>query len=248
MNDVIKLSYIDDVIALVVMEDRENRNTFSQDFMQGLQKAFVAIANNTIVKTVVIHGYDNFFCCGGTKEELIKLTDGKMTFADLPFYRILLDCEVPVIAAMQGHAIGGGFALGCFADLLVMAEEAFYATNFMKYGFTPGFGSTYIVEKRLGKAIADSMLLGAQNYQGGQLKQWGASTNIVKKADVIPTAIALAKTLSQKPRNALMQLKAHLSAEIKRELPAIIEQEVAMHRVTFGRPEVKQRINELFGR
>ena len=70
---------------------------------------------------------------------------GKLKFTDVAFFRLLLDCEIPVVAALQGHCIGGGFAFACFADLFVLAEEACVSTNFMTYGFTPGMGATYIV-------------------------------------------------------------------------------------------------------
>ncbi len=248
MNQVIKLHFPVPSIAVVVLEDRASSNTFSREFIAGLTDVFYQIRQNERLKAVVIHGYDNYFCCGGTKEELLNIYLGKITFADLPFYRLLLDCEIPTIAAMQGHALGGGLAFGCYADWIILGEESLYSANFMKYGFTPGMGATYMIAKKFGEPLAHEMLYSAQSYNGKTLKARGALVNVVERKAVIQTAMNLATELADKPRNSLIILKQHLTQKIKQELPQIIEQELAMHRITFSVPEVKERIEALFGR
>ena len=103
MSDVVKL-YREGEIGIVVMEEREYKNTFSKPFIKGLMEVFEAIGQDLEIKVVVIHGYDNYFCCGGTKEELLEILEGKVQFTDLSFHDLLLQCEVPVIAAMQGQS------------------------------------------------------------------------------------------------------------------------------------------------
>lgn len=250
-NDVVKLSKPESTIALVSLEDRMSKNTFSKVFVQGLLTTFNKIKADKNIKVVVIHGYDNFFCCGGTQEELLGLAKSDIhdkNFTNLSFYRLLLDCEIPVISAMQGHALGGGLAFGAFADTLVMGLESFYATNFMKYGFTPGFGSTYIIPKKFGKSVADSMLFSARNYQGIKLQERGVSAVFVKKTDVIATALNMAKEITKNSRESLVALKDILTKEDKLLLPKYIEDELAMHEISFKLPEVVTRINQLFGR
>jgi polyketide biosynthesis enoyl-CoA hydratase PksI len=118
----------------VVLEEREYKNTFSKPLINGLMNTFEAIQQMADIKVVVVYGYDNYFCCGGTKEELIGILEEKLQFTDLNFYDLLLQSEVPVISAMQGHALGGGLVFGCYADIIVMGEECLYSANFMKYG------------------------------------------------------------------------------------------------------------------
>jgi polyketide biosynthesis enoyl-CoA hydratase PksI len=247
MSSVVHLTYPEPHIAVVRLEDREHRNTFSRELLEGLLATFSSIAQNETIKVVVIHGYENYFCCGGTKEELLSIQSGQVTFADFTFYRLLLDCDVPTIAAMQGHALGGGLAFGCYADVIVMAEECLYSANFMKYGFTPGMGATYIIPKRLGTSLGQEMLLTAKSYHGGVLKSRGVSVDVVRKNEVITTAMSLAKELADKPRTSLKLLKQHLVQTIKSELPTIIEQELTMHQISFSQPGVKERIELLFG-
>jgi polyketide biosynthesis enoyl-CoA hydratase PksI len=247
MSAVVEISRPEPGVAVVKIEDREARNTFSLAVMEGLFEVFGEIRNSAETRVVVIHGYDNYFCCGGTREELMKLHRREVDFTDFPFYRLLLDCEVPTISAMQGHAIGGGLAFGLYADILVMAEECVYSANFMRYGFTPGMGSTYIVPRKFGHALGAEMLFSASGYHGGQLKERGVSARVVKKKEVIPTAMAVARELADRPLVSLKLLKKHLAQTVREELPAFIEREVAMHQISFGQPEVKERIEKLFG-
>jgi len=247
-KDVVKLTYPEAEIAVIAMEERTHRNTFSKALLDGLMNAFTQIGENPAVKVVVVHGYDNYFCCGGTQQELIGIFEGEISFDDLPVYRLLLDCAVPTISAMQGHALGGGLAFGCFADLIVMAEESMYSANFMKYGFTPGMGATYILPHKFGTLLGSELLFSANNYHGGTLRERGIPAKVVKKQEVIPTALALARDLANKPLVSLKLLKANLTQRIKTELPTHIEQELAMHKVSFAQPEVRERIETLFGR
>jgi polyketide biosynthesis enoyl-CoA hydratase PksI len=244
---VVRLGYEEDVIARVTMEDREARNTFSLRLIDGLVHAFGQIRTEARAKVVIVQGYENYFCCGGTKDELVGIQEGKVQFTDLNFHDLLLQCPVPVIAAMQGHALGGGFVLGCYADFVILAEEMIYSTNFMKYGFTPGFGATYIIPRRFGDFLGTEMLFTARSYHGGDLRERGAPVKIVKKGEVLPAALQLARDLVDKPRVALLELKHRLAEPIRAELPGVVAKEVAMHKVTFAQPEVRQRIETLFG-
>ncbi len=242
----VRLQYPQPTIAVVAMEEKEHRNTFAPNLINGLTQAFEHIAQ-TDARVVVIHGFDNYFCCGGTKEELLTLFRGEATFTELDFHDVLLRCEVPTIAAMQGHAIGGGLAFACHADLMILAEEAIYSANFMKYGFTPGMGSTYLLPKKFGEVIGQEMLYSANTYYGGVLRDKGIPIPVVKKQEVIPTAMKRAQELADKPLASLKLLKKHLTQEIRERLPSIIEQELAMHQLTFAQPAVKERVEQLFG-
>jgi polyketide biosynthesis enoyl-CoA hydratase PksI len=251
-NSVVKLS-TEKHIAVAALEEREYGNTFTERFVLGLKGAFARIRETPGIKVVIVHGYDNYFCCGGTKEELRGLYEGyanigeKVRFTDSGFHDLFLCCEVPVIAAMQGHALGAGLALGCTADIMVMGEQCIYTANFMKYGFTPGFGATYLIPKRFGDTLGNEMLFTARNYYGRELKERGVPVTIVPKQDVIQTAFQVANDLVDKPLISLKVLKKYLTRHIRMELPEVVKKELEMHEITFAQPEVLDRIEGLFG-
>ncbi|HEY9804638.1 MAG TPA: polyketide synthase [Leptolyngbyaceae cyanobacterium] len=246
-SEVVQLLDLGNGVVQITMQDEENCNTFSSQIIDGLYKCFGAVAQNKSYKVVILTGYGNYFCSGGTKEELIKIYKGELQFNELDFFRILLDCEIPVIAAMQGHGIGGGFVFGLYADLVVLSQESIYTTNFMKYGFTPGLGCTFIVPTKLGSVLGQEMMYTAQNYRGEELANKGIPFPVVPRKEVLNHALTLAHKIAEKPRLSLVTLKAHLTAEIRNKLPEVLEKELKMHDITFHQLEVANRIEAIYG-
>jgi polyketide biosynthesis enoyl-CoA hydratase PksI len=248
MADVVHFHRHGSAVAVIEMADREGRNTFTRALVAGLGVALQRVADDRTIKVVVIHGYGSIFCAGGTQEELLALAGHRVTFDAHDFYRALLDCPVPVIAAMQGHALGGGLVFGLYADLVVMAQESLYSANFMKYGFTPGMGSTLVLPMKLGAALANEMLFSARAYHGGALRERGIGIPVVPRAETVATALKLAADLADKSDVALRLLKQAMNHRLLLELPDAIAREKAMHETTFAQPDIVDRINERFGR
>jgi polyketide biosynthesis enoyl-CoA hydratase PksI len=246
-GDVVHLTCPEPGIAVVELADRTHSNTFSPAMVDGLIRSFAAIAAAEDLRVVVVHGYGSIFCPGGTRDELLGIFEGRIKFDDLPLYRLFLDCPVPVIAAMQGHALGGGLAMGLFADMVILAEEALYGANFMKYGFTPGMGATLVIPARCGGLLAREMLFSAARYHGGELARRGIGCRVLRRAEVIPAAMRLAREVADKPVVSVRLLKAHLAAPLRAALPATVAAELEMHKTTFVQPVVRQRIETLFG-
>lgn len=246
MTEIMKVHFDKNNIATITIDDIPNKNCMSPEFFGGLRKVSEEIRSNTETKVVVFHGLGSYFCSGGNKQLLLDISEEKKKYTDIGFFHYLLDCDVPTIAAMQGHAIGGGLIFGMYADAIVMAEECIYSANFMHYGFTPGVGATIVIPEKCGKILGNEMLLSGKDYLGRELKERGISAHVVKKADVLQTAMSLAKNLAEKPLISLKILKHHLNIKLRNELPSIIAAELEMHRLTFTRPEVKARIEKLF--
>jgi len=245
---VVDLQVLEPGIAQVTMQDRDHKNTFSNDLIDGLVRSFDAIRDDANIKVVILTGYDTYFASGGTQERLLAIYEGKTKFTDLAIYTLPLDCRVPVIAAMQGHGIGGGFVLGLFCDFVIFSRESIYSANFMKYGFTPGFGATYILSQKVGYSFAWELLVTAGNYRGAELEKRGIPFPVLPRVEVPGYALQLARQVAEKPRVSLTALKAHLAESLRQQLPTVIEKEVAMHEKTFHQPEVKERIMTLFGK
>ena len=246
-TQVVEFLELDNGIVQITMKDEENRNTFSQQLVEGLHKCFDKVAQSNRYKVVILTGYGNYFCLGGTKEQLISVQKGKMKFSDFNFFRFALDCKIPVIAAMQGHAFGGGFVFGLYADLVVLSQESIYTTNFMKYGFTPGFGSTLILPKKLGCILGQEMIYTTQKYRGKELEKRGVAFSVVPKQEVLNHAISLANKIAENSRLCLVTLKEHLASEIKEKLLKFVDKELEMHERTLHRPEVASRIEKIYG-
>ncbi|TCS93649.1 polyketide synthase [Hazenella coriacea] len=246
-ESVVQLLEMEPSMIQVKMQDRVYKNAFSEELIEGLIKAFDIIRNNKKYKVVILTGYDSYFAAGGTQEGLLRIQQGLTQFTDDNIYSLALDCPIPVIAAMQGHGIGGGFVMGLFADFVILSRESVYTTNFMKYGFTPGMGATFIVPKKLGFSLGLELLMNAGNYRGADLEKRGIPFPVLPRKEVMGYALELAQQLAEKPRSSLITLKDHLVAPLREQLPHTIKQELAMHEKTFHQAEVKERINQLYG-
>lgn len=246
-RSVVDVREVDGGVVLLTMQDRVAKNGFSSPLIAALRRAYADIAACDRFKVVVLTGYDTYFATGGTKENLLALSEGAGRFTDVNVYSLALDCPIPVVSAMQGHAIGGGFVMGLFSDIVILSRESVYSANFMKYGFTPGMGATYVLPLKLGTSLAQEMLLTARSYRGEALHKRNVPFDVLPRAEVLPRALELAQELADKPRTALVALKEHLAQPLKEALPAVLERELRMHGRTIHEPAVRERITSRFG-
>ncbi|MCW2306576.1 SDR family NAD(P)-dependent oxidoreductase [Rhodobium gokarnense] len=247
-SDVIELERFADGVVLIKMIEKTGRNMFTPAFMDGLDEAFAAIAGMADAKVVVLTGFEAYFACGGTADGLAELQAGAGRFTDRRIYALPLACDLPVIAAMQGHAIGAGWSLGLFCDAAVLAEEGVYHSNYLWYGFTPGAGATLVFPARLGDDLGREVLFSAREYRGAELGRRSARVTMLPARDVLPGALAAAHALAARPRADLIAEKAVRAAPLREGLDAVLQREVAMHEKTFiGNDAVRARIAEKFG-
>jgi polyketide biosynthesis enoyl-CoA hydratase PksI len=233
-------------VVQLTLCDTASGNTFTAELVTGLIEAFSAIESNPRVKVVVLTGYGNYFASGATRETLLLLQAGKTKFTYGNLHLLQLDCKVPVIAAMQGHAIGAGFLFGLLSDCALLSRESVYAANFMKYGFTPGMGATFIVERKLGAGLAAEMLFSARNYRGAELERRGCPFPVMPRTEVLASAHELARQIADKPMLAIVALKRHMALSVRADICRAVEAELAMQERTFCQQEVRERINALY--
>jgi acyl transferase domain-containing protein/acyl-CoA synthetase (AMP-forming)/AMP-acid ligase II/acyl carrier protein/NADP-dependent 3-hydroxy acid dehydrogenase YdfG len=246
-SNVVSMEIVDGCIAVVKMEDIQNANMFTDELYGGLIAKFQEIHANDDIKAVIVTGYKNVFSMGGTQDVLMDISQQNMRCSDADFiYRGLLECKVPVISAIQGHAVGGGLIFGMFADIIVMNVQAVYSANFTQYGFTPGVGSTYILKEKLGNALANEMMYTAKSFSGEDLKSRNASLIFCEPDSVGSEALSIARMLSKKPMQTLRALKHELSGRILRELVEVIDSELAMHEETFSNLDTSSLIDRYF--
>lgn len=244
--DVVKVRRENDILY-VNLEEKKEKNMFTRRLTSQLMGVFDDIERDHQSKVVVVSGYDNYFCSGGTQKELIDILEGRMKFNDINFYDLLLRCKLPVISAMQGHGLGGGLVFGCYADIVILSRRHIYATNFMQYGFTPGMGATLIIPHTFGSLVGNEMLYSANRYSGASLQQRNVNLTIVNHDEVLSHAAQMAEDLANKPQLSLILLKERLVRKTREVLPEYIASELEMHEKTFTQPEVRGRINTLFG-
>jgi acyl transferase domain-containing protein/enoyl-CoA hydratase/carnithine racemase/aryl carrier-like protein len=224
-----------DGVAVVQMQDRDAKNMFSDALVAGLKEAFDRLAALPACKAVVLTGYDSYFATGGTRETLLAIQAGQAQFTDEKLFQRPMDCAVPVIAAIQGHGIGGGWSFGMFADLVLLSEESRYLSPYMGYGFTPGAGSTLMFPARIGHDLGRETLMAAQEIPGRELRVRGVPLPVLPRREVLPAALALAARIARQPRERLVAWKQLWTQPLRAARDDTYRRELEMHGHTFVR-------------
>ncbi|MCB9676332.1 MAG: enoyl-CoA hydratase/isomerase family protein [Alphaproteobacteria bacterium] len=219
-----------DGVRTVAMVDRAGANALDGAMARALEEA-LAVPEG--VRVVVLRGLDDVFCSGASPAVIEGLGRGEIDPGELVLPRAVLGAAVPVIAAMEGHAIGGGFVLGLCADIVLISQEARYGATFMSLGFTPGMGATRLLERVMSPAQAHEMLLTGEPRRGRDLVGHGFN-HVLPRAEVWPRAMELALRLADEPREALTMLKQALSARWLRHFEAAHTVERSMHARCFA--------------
>ena len=228
------VTQVDDGVATVTFDDVGSSNALSHAMVDALGVTFDTLGRDTSVRAIVLAGSDEYFSSGASREVVDDLATGRRDSSELVLPRVLLDCPVPVIAAMAGHAIGGGFALGMAADFIVLARESRYCLNFMDLGFTPGMGTTRLLEHVLSPAIAHELLFTGEARRGRDFEGKTGINHIVPRAEVMPRAHELASRIAEKSRLTIVALKRVLSLPRRQAFEAARSQETLMHQLAFG--------------
>jgi len=234
-------------VAVLKMNDTKGRNIFSTEFITEFLEALEKLQLDGPPKALILCGLQDVFCGGADKKALLDLCDGKAAVRDLVICERLLEVPFPVIAAMEGHAIGGGLAVGFCCDIVIAARESRYGAVFMSLGFTPGMGTTTLLAELVGPFLANEMMFTGKRFRGSELEGRGTHINyILPRAEVLAKARDIAEQVSEKDARSISLLKHSLSVKKMKLLVDARLQEDLMHRISFSFPETRRTINELY--
>jgi len=224
---------IADGVGTITMLEPATANALSHALVDALGAAFAELGRDRDVRAIVLAGLPDVFSSGASREVIDDLVSGRREGGELLLPRVLLECQLPCIAAMAGYAIGGGFALGMAADVIVLGAESRYCLNFLDLGFTPGMGTTRLLEHALSPAIAHELLLTGEARRGRDLARTGVN-HVVPSTEVLARAQDLAARIADKPRDALVALKRTLSIPRRQAFELARTHETLMHAVSFA--------------
>jgi polyketide biosynthesis enoyl-CoA hydratase PksI len=242
MSSTIQLERRTDGVAVLAMRSERTKNAMTPRFVTELLSALRQAALAPGSKVIVLTGLPEVFSSGASPELLRAFSRGELAPTEISLPRALLDLPIPLVAAMEGHAIGGGLALGLCADISVIARESRYGATFMDFGFTPGMGTTQLLFHVVAPAIAFEMLLTGEPKKGSSFIGCSGFTAILPRAEVLPHALSIAERIADKPRLSLEVLKRTLAMKRRLAFEETYTTETLMHHATFGQEEVLMRI------
>jgi 2-(1,2-epoxy-1,2-dihydrophenyl)acetyl-CoA isomerase len=135
----------------------------------------------------------------------------------------LMACEVPLIAAVNGHAIGLGCDLACLCDIRLAAESANFAASFIKVGIVPGDGGAWSLQKVVGYSRAAEMFFTGDRYSAEEALSFGLVSRVVPDDSLLDEAIAMARKIAANPARALRLTKRLLREAQTQRMSEILE-------------------------
>jgi 2-(1,2-epoxy-1,2-dihydrophenyl)acetyl-CoA isomerase len=212
---------IADGVATLTLRNPDVCNALDGEIIRDVNLALDRIQRSgSGVRAVVFTGAGNVFCSGldlrsvdvSTSEARQRAHVQVRRFMD-PLILRLSEFRYPVLAAVNGAAVGAGMTLALAADILVAADSAYFAPTFIKLGFVPDAGSIYYLARRIGGGRSLSTLLMAERIDAPLALDWGLAYAVVPGTEVLTRTQAIARTLAAGPTRAITKLRAlHASA------------------------------------
>ena len=247
-NPLLKIDREDDGVVCLTLNDPQRRNAMTEAMGDALERATAELSQDASLRCVVLTGAPPAFSAGGDLDMLEEL--GRRTRDEgfdasetmRAFYRRFLALRglpVPVIAAINGHAVGAGACVALACDLRIVAREAKFGLNFSRLGLHPGMGGTWLLPRAVGRQRAAEMLYTGRLASGEALANYGMALEALPSTEVLPAAMKLAASIAESSPVVVRQLKANLEGTgiegpLDRSLEAQLVLEAQAQAVNYG--------------
>lgn len=200
----------------VVTLDRPPHNFVSVEFMRDLADALEAVDGKDGSRAIVLQSEGRTFSGGADfsspEDKVASGMDGVKALYDQAVR--LFSIETPIVAAVQGAAVGAGLGLALVADFRVAAPEARFAANFVKLAFHPGFGLTYTLPRLVGPQRASLMFLTGRRVKPDEALPWGLVDEVAPADELRPAALRLAREIAENAPLAVIATRRTLRKDL----------------------------------
>ncbi|MGE4652992.1 MAG: enoyl-CoA hydratase/isomerase family protein [Myxococcota bacterium] len=256
MSEPAVLYEVHDHVATLTLNRPDNRNSMTPDVLAGLAEAVTAARDDAELRCLVVTGRGKSFCAGADFKQTPAPTDAKdgyqapqeRSYAMYAPFLSLLEIEVPVIAAMQGHAIGGGLGLAVVCDLRVANREARYGANFVRLGLHPGMATTYLLPRLMGVPRAVEFLLTGRIVSGAEAAEAGLVHYAEAPDEVLARAMALAEEIRGAAPLAVRWTKRSIYQGLAWDPPGAARHEALVQSRSMETEDFREGVTALLGR
>ena len=228
---------IDNGVAEITLNRPERLNAWNAQFGDELREALLSDAADPSVRSVLITGAGRGFSSGADLKEMLEQGSAGGQVPDVgemlrkryhPIIKGIRELPKPVIAAVNGPAVGIGASLALACDLIWAAESAVFGLAFVNIGLVPDGGSTFLVPVAAGKARALEMALLGDPIPAERALEWGLINRVVPDSDLMDDARALAQGLAQGPTRSYANSKRALNNSLLKIMDEQLDLEADM--------------------
>ena len=237
----------DDAILTLTMSQPETRNALTgntavEEFVQ----ACAEIQADRTVRAVILTGEGPVFSSGGNVKDMQRYFQQQLSpdsireeyrkgIQRLP--KALYNLDVPVVAAVNGPAVGAGLDLACMCDIRIASEKATFAESFVKVGIVPGDGGAWLLPRAVGMSKAAEMAFTGEAISAQEALACGLVSRVVPPEALLETALALARRIAVNPGGVLRMTKRLLREGERATLESLLETSAAYQAIAHMEPD-----------
>lgn len=249
MSDAPVLFEIKDNIAQITLNRPDNRNSMDDETMPAFRQAVGRVKENEDLRCLIITGSGNTFCSGADFKSGLVDNKGRLPHQTLmdaygPFLEIQ-ELEMPTIAAMNGHAIGGGFGLCLICDIRIANKHSKYGANFARLGLHTGMAVSYMLPRIVGLPRANELLYTGRLISGEEASEIGLANYAMEGDQVIQKAWELAEEIAASAPVAVKMIKHAIHRGLNWDPHAAAEIDALYQSRTFEMEDAKEGIGAL---
>ncbi len=194
--------------ALITLNRPERHNSICQDLLVNLYNSIDEVSRNDAIKVAVITGNGKSFCSGIDLSVLGKdnLLDPRGDGKDMP--DVFSACRKPIIGAINGNAITGGFELALNCDFLIASENARFIDSHAKVGIHPGWGMTQLLQHSVGQRMAKQLSFTCRPLSAADALRCGLVNEVVPAGQLVPRAKEIAADICSVNQDIMMEIKS----------------------------------------
>ena len=200
-------------VALITLNRPEALNALNNDTMLEVTQAVQKFDADAEVGAIVITGSDKAFAAGADIKEMSSKTATEMYTADwFAGWDVLTRARTPIIAAVNGYALGGGCELAMMCDFIIAGDKAKFGQPEVNLGVTPGMGGSQRLTRAIGKAKAMEMCLTGRMMAAEEAERSGLVARVVPADELLDSALETAELVASKSFVATSQIKEQVNA------------------------------------
>jgi enoyl-CoA hydratase len=217
------------------------RNALNLDVRVRLAEGAANAGADAEIRCVVITGSDTVFAAGADIGEMAQAGPVEVMARNVQkYWRAIMDCPKPVIAAVEGFALGGGLELALCADIIVAGEGARLGLPEVKLGILPGGGGTQKLARLVGRQRAMYLTLTGRMFSAAEALSMGVVSEVAPAGQALPRALEIAREIAAMPPISIMQIKEIINAGLNASLDTALMLERKALLVQFATSDQKE--------
>jgi enoyl-CoA hydratase len=218
-SDILLIERPSDDIVVFRLNRPQVRNALNLDIRQRLADGVTQYAADPAIRCLIITGSDTVFAAGADISQMAEAGPIEVMARNVQkYWRTVMECPKPVIAAIEGFALGGGLELALCADIIVAGEGARLGLPEVKIGILAGGGGTQKLTRLIGSKRAMLLLLTGKMFGAAEALGMGVVSEVAPTGQALPRALEIAREIAAQPPIAVMQIKEIVNAGINAPL------------------------------